>query len=125
MSARRSGTSTPRRSRSASSLAWLRPASAQRVPSGACSARYSAVRPPVKPVAPNRTMSCSRDEGAFMPAVSPTGAGRDARPAELGGERERLAVLGARTQALERRAQDPRDLHLRQPDHLADLVLGE
>src|SRR5947207_482847 len=55
-----SGTSTPRRSASASSLALLRPARAQRSPSPACAARYSAVSAPVNPVAPKRTMSCSR-----------------------------------------------------------------
>ena len=37
--------------------ASLRPASAQRVPAPACAARYSAVSPPVNPVAPNSTMS--------------------------------------------------------------------
>src|SRR5262245_53434628 len=52
-------------SRNPSSLAGLRPASAQRKPLGACRARYSAVRRPVNPVAPNRTRSSSRsDEGA-------------------------------------------------------------
>ncbi len=42
---------------SAASLSGLRPATAQRVPVGACSARYSAVSAPVKPVAPKRTTS--------------------------------------------------------------------
>src|SRR4051794_1449312 len=55
-----SGTSTPRRSDSASSFARLRPASAHRTPSPAWSARYWAVSAPVKPVAPRRTMSYSR-----------------------------------------------------------------
>ena len=45
------------RSRTASSFVRLRPASAQRSRAGACRARYSAVSPPVKPVAPNSTMS--------------------------------------------------------------------
>src|ERR1700753_1353929 len=58
-SAINSGTSTPRRSRTASSLARWRPARAQRV-APAWPARYSAVRPPVKPVAPSSTTSCSR-----------------------------------------------------------------
>ncbi len=51
-------------SRTASSLLRLRPASAQRSPEGACSARYSAVSAPVKPVAPSRTMSRSRCAGS-------------------------------------------------------------
>src|SRR3954452_803642 len=55
-----SGTSTARRSESASSFARLRPASAHRTPSPACSARYWAVSAPVNPVAPRRTMSYSR-----------------------------------------------------------------
>src|SRR3954471_5233518 len=55
--------STPARcSRTPSSLAWLRPARAQRSPSGESRARYSAVRRPVKPVAPKRTRSSSRSE---------------------------------------------------------------
>src|SRR6202035_5406994 len=66
-SARSSGTSAcsaPSPARTASSLDWLRPASAHLVgdparPS-AWPARYSAVSAPVKPVAPNRTISCSR-----------------------------------------------------------------
>ena len=40
------------RSRTCASLASLRPASAIRVPAGACSARYRAVSSPTKPVAP-------------------------------------------------------------------------
>src|SRR5690348_8304638 len=50
----------PSRDRTASSLDRVRPASAHRVPGSACAARYSAVSPPVNPVAPNRTMSCWR-----------------------------------------------------------------
>src|SRR5579884_4232482 len=56
----------PCRSRTASSLLRLRPASAQRVPSVALLARYSAVRPPVNPVAPNSTTSCSRSATAHL-----------------------------------------------------------
>ena len=59
-SARSNGTSAapaPSRRRTSSSLPWLRPASAHRVPAGALRARYSAVSAPVKPVAPNTTMS--------------------------------------------------------------------
>ena len=51
------GSSVASWSRTASSLLRLRPASAQRSPEGACSARYSAVSAPVKPVAPSRTTS--------------------------------------------------------------------
>src|SRR5665213_3822773 len=63
MSRARSAWPSASRSRTASSLAWLRPASAHRVsipPAPAARARYSAVSPPVNPVAPNRTMSYSR-----------------------------------------------------------------
>ncbi len=44
-------------SRSRCSFSSLRPAIAQRSPSGACAARYSAVSVPTKPVAPKSTMS--------------------------------------------------------------------
>src|SRR5437588_13042035 len=50
----------PSRSRIDSSLDWLRPAIAHRVCAEALFARYSAVSAPVKPVAPNTTMSYSR-----------------------------------------------------------------
>ena len=71
---RRGGRAAPR--------AWtrLRPASAQRVPAGAWRARYSAVRPPVNPVAPKRTMSCSREEAwRSCHAVSRSGGARARR----------------------------------------------
>src|SRR5947209_10255999 len=56
----------PIRSSVCRSLSWLRPATAQLVFAGALLARYSAVRAPVKPVAPNTTMSYSRSGiGAF------------------------------------------------------------
>ena len=58
--------------RTAASLAGLRPASAHRSPAGACRARYSAVRPPVKPVAPNRTRSYGRS--AAHPPSLPSAA---------------------------------------------------
>ena len=53
--------------RTVSSLPGLRPANAHRRLAGAWRARYSAVRAPVKPVAPNTTMSKSRE--SFMPRV--------------------------------------------------------
>src|SRR5690606_2516586 len=56
-----------RRSRTASSFARFRPASAQRACAGTLRARYSAVRPPVNPVAPNSTMSNRRS--AMGPTV--------------------------------------------------------
>lgn len=62
-SSARVGSMPTSRSRTAASFAGLRPASAQRNPAGACRARYSAVSPPVKPVAPNRTMSYARSWG--------------------------------------------------------------
>src|SRR5262245_22785654 len=48
------------RSRSATSFSRDRPATAHRHPLGACAARYSAVNPPVNPVAPKSTTSNSR-----------------------------------------------------------------
>src|SRR5882757_830663 len=49
-----------RRAATASSLARLRPTRAQLSPAGALAARYSAVSPPVKPVAPNSARSYCR-----------------------------------------------------------------
>src|SRR6266511_305367 len=48
------------RSRTAMSFSRDRPATAHRQPLGACAARYSAVSPPVNPVAPKSTTSNSR-----------------------------------------------------------------
>ncbi|CAM5627898.1 hypothetical protein SALBM311S_09080 [Streptomyces alboniger] len=61
-SPRSTPTSAPPGSRSHRfrSFASLRPATAQRSPSGACAARYSAVSVPTKPVAPKRTMPYGR-----------------------------------------------------------------
>src|SRR4051794_130134 len=75
VSACSSSTSAPMRSRTASSLPRLRPASAQRVPSGAFAARYSAVSAPVKPVAPRITTSYMRSAMARHPRrTAPAGA---------------------------------------------------
>ena len=51
------GDSLAKRRFTSASLRTLRPASAQRSESGAWRAKYSAVRPPVNPVAPNRIRS--------------------------------------------------------------------
>src|SRR5436309_829303 len=82
-SARSRGTSAPpapRRRRPSSSLLSFLPASAHRVSAGAWRARYSAVSAPVKPVAPNTTMSYER---------SATGV------VELAGDPQRLVQLDA------------------------------
>ena len=55
------GEAAASRAATASSLARLRPTSAQRSPAGAWAARYSAVSPPVNPVAPNSTRSYRRE----------------------------------------------------------------
>ena len=85
-------------SRTASSLAGLRPASAQRSPSGACRARYSAVSRPVNPVAPKRTMSSSRSDGgserdtSVMRSIVPArGTLRPVRPSDGHDPRDRVA----------------------------------
>src|SRR5438552_3231952 len=59
-----------RRARTCSSFSRLRPASAQRSDAGAVRARYSAVSPPVNPVAPNRTMSYARLLAMALPFQS-------------------------------------------------------
>src|SRR3954451_13321064 len=66
----RSGWSSTRRLRTASSLLMLRPARAHRQPVGALSARYAAVSSPVNPVAPKSTMSNGRESGEGMSALS-------------------------------------------------------
>src|SRR5680860_962213 len=58
-----------RRDRTSSSFDSFRPASAQRQPAGALRARYSAVSPPVKPVAPKITRSYLR--GSVMAPLCP------------------------------------------------------
>src|SRR5436305_4705807 len=70
--------------RTSSSLPRLRPASAQRVSAGACSARYSAVSAPVNPVAPNRTTS---NRGSAIVTDVPGGVQRlGRRHSRLGGD---------------------------------------
>src|SRR5579859_998088 len=105
--------SLPSRERTASSLDRLRPASAHRVPGSAWAARYSAVNPPVKPVAPNRTISCWRSDTAGDlpgrlerlrgchpgPGGHPTGHGRGHSLRGVGGlagQIQKLAPLLAR-----------------------------
>src|SRR5437763_12000092 len=117
-SARSRGTSAPpapRRRRPSSSLLSFLPASAHRVSAGAWRARYSAVSAPVKPVAPNTTMSYER---------SATGL------AELEGHPERLVEVhpGARGHPARRRRGDSfggvRGLARHVEDHLELLGRG-